>query len=69
MINTILMSCGIALLSGIIGSVLGSTWVCNMLIKVDKMYEETTGHSFVKWIFDTQNELRKNRVAKVYAAE
>ena len=51
------------------GCISGALLVTNSIIKVDKMYEAETGNSFVKWVFDTQNAVRKHRIDDVYAAE
>ena len=59
----------IGLCSFIIGGVCGALMVTNALIKVDKMYKETTGNSFVKWVFDASATVKKHRIEEVYAAE
>ena len=69
MISNILIGLGIAVFGYFAGGISGALMVTNALVKVDKMYEAETGNSFVKWVFDTQNTVRKHRIDKVYAAE
>ena len=69
MISNILIGAGLILGGFIIGSVTGAVGFCNMVIKVNKIYESETGNSFVKWVFDKSAKINKNRIDKVYAAE
>ena len=69
MISNILIGLGISLFGYLMGCISGALLVTNSIIKVDKMYEAETGNSFVKWVFDTQNAVRKHRIDDVYAAE
>jgi hypothetical protein len=57
MLSEILIGVGCFLL----GSVIGSYWAVNMVIKVNRLYEAETGNNFVSWIFDKGNDVRKAR--------
>ena len=69
MISNILIGFGITVCSFLMGCVSGALFVGDKLVKVDKIYEAETGNSFVKWVFDAQNAVRKHRIEEVYAAE
>lgn len=69
MISNILISFGIAGISYIIGGICGALYTTLIVMNADKMYKNETGNSFVKWVFDTSNTVKKHRVDVVYAAE
>ena len=56
-------------LAFLIGGFVGAIWCSNMVIKANTVYKKITGNDFVSWVFDANNEVRKHRIAKAYAAE
>ena len=69
MISNILMGLGICIACFLGGVVTGALGLTKAVVKVDKMYKEKTGNSFVKWVFDESANVNKHRVEVLYAAE
>ena len=65
----ILTSCCTALIGGIIGTIFGMSLITKALLKADKVYKQTTGLSFIKWMGDYNHNIQMHRIDKVYAAE
>ena len=58
MLSEILISTGCFILGGIVGSM----FMANMLIKVNKLYYSETGQDFVSWVFSRSNKKRVDTI-------
>ena len=69
MVSNILIGLSTFIAGFMFGGMGGMLMVASAITKVDRMYKDQTGNSFVEWIFDAQTELRKHRIEELYAAE